>query len=159
MSEKIKDFLIYYNSQRVILFPIYEYITILANNIIKDFDDWGLLENKLITQKEKYFKFFLEKEVDKILESIIIIFKDLDIKIFSIYKDIKLPSEYSKYFKESDKFCKSIKKVLKNKTKYFIDIKDHSLSFKSKGYYKNIRLGDPTGEDLEFLMKFFKIKD
>ncbi|NBO22907.1 hypothetical protein EBU94_06185, partial [bacterium] len=67
-----------------------------------------------------------------------------------------LPSEYKQYFKEPDKFCKNVKKILKNKTKYFKDIKDNSLSLKYKGYYKNIKLGDPTGEDLEFLLKIFK---
>jgi hypothetical protein len=73
---KIKDFLIYYISQRVIIFPIYEYLPIIANNIIRDFEEWDLLKDKKITQKEKYFKFFLEKELDKLLETFIIIFKD-----------------------------------------------------------------------------------
>ena len=60
MSEKtkIKDFLIYYISQRVIVFPLDDYLSILADNIIRDFDEWDLLEDKLITQKEKYFKYF-----------------------------------------------------------------------------------------------------
>ena len=157
MSEKtkIKDFLYYYSSHRVILFPIYEYLPNLADNIIQDFNEWGLLEDKLITQREKYFKFFLEKQLDKILESFIILFKDLNIKIFSLYKETQLSSEYSQYFKEPDKFCKNIKKFLKNKTKHFKDIKNHSLSLNYKGYYKNIKLGDPTGEDLELLIKLF----
>lgn len=157
MSEKtkIKDFLYYYSSYRVILFPVYEYLPVLADNIINDFQEWGLLENKLITQREKYFKFFLEKQLDKILESFIILFKDLNIKTFSLYKEIHLPSEYSQFFKESDKFSKNVKKILKNKTKHFKDIKNHSLSLQYKGYYKNIKLGDPTGEDLELLIKLF----
>ncbi len=70
MSEKskIKDFLIYYISQRVIIFPINEYLPIITKNIIRDFDEWDLLKDKLITQKEKYFKFFLEKELKELME-------------------------------------------------------------------------------------------
>ena len=86
MSEKtkIKDFLIYYISQRVIVFPLDEYLPLLANNIIRDFEEWDLLEGKLITQKEKYFKYFLEKELDILLNLFIIIFKDLNIKILNL---------------------------------------------------------------------------
>ena len=159
MSEKskIKDFLIYYISQRVIIFPINEYLPIITKNIIRDFDEWDLLKDKLITQKEKYFKFFLEKELDKILESFIIIFRDLNIKIFTIYKeDIIINSEYSKYFMKYSEFGKNIKTIIKKKTKYFKEIKNPLLFNNTEGYYKSIRLGVASGEDLEFFSKNFK---
>ena len=130
MSEKskIKDFLIYYISQRVIIFPINEYLPIITKNIIRDFDEWDLLKDKLITQKEKYFKFFLEKELDKLLESFILIFRDLNIKIFTIYKeDIIINSEYSKYFMNYSEFGKNIKTIIKKKTKYFKKIKKRTI--------------------------------
>ncbi len=158
MSEKtrIKDFLIYYISQRVIIFPIDEYLPIIANNIIRDFEEWDLLNGKTITQKEKYFKFFLNKELDKLLETFIIIFRDLNIKIFTIYRNSSLSSEYSQYFMNIEEFGNNIKKILKKKTKYYKEIKNDSLFMNTEGYYKNIRVGIPTGEDLDFFAKNFK---
>ena len=158
MSEKtkIKDFLIYYISQRVIVFPLDEYLPILANNIIRDFEEWDLLDGKLITQKEKYFKYFLEKELDILLNLFIIIFKDLNIKILTIYKDTKLSSEYSKYFINKDEFGNNIKKLYKKKkTKYFISIKENNTLFqKTEGTYKGLKVGIPNGDDLEFFEKY-----
>jgi hypothetical protein len=53
---KIKDFLIYYIPQRIIIFPIYQYLPILADTIIKDLEDWDLIkQNKRISYKEKIF--------------------------------------------------------------------------------------------------------
>ena len=153
MSEKtkIKDYLIYYISQRIIIFPIYEYLPIIANTIIRDFDEWGLLDKKLITQKEKYFKFFLEKELDKLLETFIILFKDLNIKIITVYKEYYLSSEYCKYFINPNEFGNNVKNTIKKKkTKYFREINNDSLFLNTEGYYKNIRVGIPTGEDIEF---------
>lgn len=160
MSEKtkIKDFLIYYISERIIIFPIYEYLPILANTIIRDFQEWDLLDGKKITQKEKYFKYFLEKELDKILETFIIIFKDLNIKIITVYKEVLLNSEYSEIFINPERFSNIVKYTIKKKTKYFREIKNDSLFLNTKGYYKNIRVGVPSGEDLEFFLKLDKSK-
>lgn len=153
---KIKDFLIYYISERIIVFPLDEYLPILANNIIRDFNEWDLLENKLITQKEKYFKYFLEKELDMLLNLFIIIFKDLNVKILTIYKDSVLNSEYSKYFINPEEFGNNIKKLYKKKTKYFKNIKDKKLFSKTEGTYKGLKIGIPSGEDLEFFKKFLQ---
>jgi hypothetical protein len=153
MSEKtkIKDFLIYYIPQRVIIFPIYQYIPILANTIIKDLEDWDLIkEGKLISYKEKYFKFFLEKELDKIISTNIILFKDLKVKIYNIGKDIELPEYYSQYFQHPNNFSNIVNNTINKKTKYFRKIKEDSLFSKTEGIYKNIKVGVPNGEDLEF---------
>jgi hypothetical protein len=155
---KIKNFLIYYISQRIIIFPIYEYLPILANTIIRDFQEWDLLEGKKITQKEKYFKYFLEKELDKILETFIILFKDLNIKIITVYKETLLNSEYSEYFLNYENFSNIVKYKIKKKTKYFKEIKNDSLFLNTEGYYKNIRVGVPSGEDIEFFYKLNKLK-
>jgi hypothetical protein len=153
MSEKtkIKDFLIYYIPQRVIIFPIYQYIPILADTIIKDLEDWDLIkEGKLISYKEKYFKFFLEKELDKIISTNIILFKDLKVKIYNIGKDIELPEYYSQYFQYPNNFSNIVNNTINKKTKYFRKIKEDSLFSTTEGFYKNIKVGVPNGEDLEF---------
>lgn len=148
---KIKDFLIYYIPQRIIIFPIYQYIPILANTIIKDLEDWGLIkEGKLISYKEKYFKFFLEKELDKIISTNIILFKDLKVKIYNIGKDIELPEYYSQYFQYPNNFSNIVNNTINKKTKYFRKIKEDCFFSKTEGVYKNIKVGVPTGEDLEF---------
>lgn len=154
---KIKDFLIYYIPQRVIIFPIYEYLPILANTIINDLEDWDLIKNnKLISYKEKYFKFFLEKELDKILDTNIIVFKDLKVKIYNIGKDIELPEYYSQYFKYPNNFSNIINNTIKKKTKYFREIKEDNLFLTTEGKFKSINVGIPSGEDLEFFHKNIK---
>ena len=148
---KIKDFLIYYIPQRIIIFPIYQYLPILADTIIKDLEDWDLIkQDKLISYKEKYFKFFLEKELDKILDTNIILFKDLKLKIYNIGKDTELPEYYSQYFKYPNNFSKIVNNTINKKTKYFRQIKDDGLFSQTEGFYKNIKVGVPSGEDLEF---------
>jgi hypothetical protein len=153
MSEKtkIKDFLVYYISERIIIFPIYQYLPILADTIIKDLEDWDLTKDgKLISYREKYFKYFLEKELDKILETIKLLFKDLKVKIYTIHKDSELPEYYSQYFEYPNKFSNIVNKIIKKKTKYFREIKNEELFTNTEGVYKTIKVGVPTGDDLEF---------
>jgi hypothetical protein len=156
-KSKIKEHLLIYLNQRVIIFKIDEYLSHIADNIIRDMDEWGLIGDKKITQREKYFKFFLEKELDKILESFIIIFRDLNIKIYTIYKNNTLSIEYSEYFEDINKFGNNIKNILKKKTKYFKYINNNKLLFNNTlGYYKTIKVGIPNGDDLEFFNKYIK---
>jgi hypothetical protein len=156
-KSKIKEHLLIYLNQRVIIFKIDEYLSHIADNIIRDMDEWGLIGNKKITQREKYFKFFLEKELDKILESFIILFRDLNIKIYTIYKNNTLSIEYSEYFEDINKFGNNIKNILKKKTKYFKYINNNKLLFNNTlGYYKTIKVGIPNGDDLEFFNKYIK---
>jgi hypothetical protein len=156
-KSKIKEHLLIYLNQRVIIFKIDEYLSHIADNIIRDMDEWGLIGDKKIPQREKYFKFFLEKELDKILESFIIIFRDLNIKIYTIYKNNTLSIEYSEYFEDINKFGNNIKNILKKKTKYFKYINNNKLLFNNTlGYYKTIKVGIPNGDDLEFFNKYIK---
>ena len=158
-SEKIKDYLIFFPKERVILFSLHDYIHIIANNLISDYDNWGLLDNKLITQKEKYFLFFLEKNIDKIIESFIILFRDLNIKIYTIYKkEYLIDDKYYKFFKDKDTFYKKVLKIFKKKTKYIREVNNNCLVSKFEGIYKNIKIGIPSGEGLEFLLKLNRIK-
>ena len=157
MSEKsnIKDFLVYYISERIIVFPIYEYLPIIANTIIRDFREWDLLDNgKKITQREKYFTYFLEKELQKILDTFVLLFQDLNVKIITVYTETSLPDEYSEFFEDKAKFSNSVKKLLKKKKmKYFRETKTSSLFKTTEGTFKNIKIGVPSGEDKEFLTK------
>lgn len=155
MSEKkIKDLLIYYISERIIIFPIDDYIPTILNHIISNLNDWDLIkEDKPLSFKDKNFKYFLNKELDNILETIIIIFKDLKVKIYTVYNNSELPEEYSKIFENYKSFNKVIKNILNKKTKYFKYINNNSLFKNTKGVYKNIKVGEPTGDDLEFFLK------
>jgi hypothetical protein len=150
---KIKNLLIYYLKYRTIVFPIHEYLPHLADNIIKNFKEWGL-EDNLITQKEKYFKYFLEKEIDVILDMFKMMFHRLNVKILTVYKETSLDKEYQIWFENSDLFSTSVKKIFKKKTKYFKELKKCNLLFKNyKGEFKSIKCGEPTGEEIEFLQK------
>ena len=152
-SEKIKDYLIFFPKERVILFPIHEYFPIIANTIIEDYDEWGLLENKIITQREKYFNFFLEKKLDKILESFIILFRDLNIKIYTVYnKNYKIFPIHKKYIENIDNLYNNLIKKLRKKTKYIKKIEE-SCSFNNfEGCFRGIKIGIPSGENIEFLL-------
>lgn len=152
-SEKIKDFLIYFPQKGIILFPIHEYIPIIANTIINDYDEWGLLENKVISQKEKYFKFFLEKKLDKLLESFIILFRDLNIKIYTVYnKNYKVLPIHTKIIPDIDKFYNTIIKTIRKKTKYISKVDENCDLSSHEGSYRGIKIGISSGENLEFLL-------
>ena len=91
------------------------------------------------------------------MESFIIIFRDLNIKIYTIYKNNTLSIEYSEYFEDINKFGNNIKNILKKKTKYFKYINNNKLLFNNTlGYYKTIKVGIPNGDDLEFFNKYIK---
>jgi hypothetical protein len=151
---KIKKYLVYYMHQRVIIFPVHEYQEILVNQIIKNFIEWELLDNKLITCKEKYFKYFLEKEIDSILDTFRFIFSDLNVKILTVYNNRELSEDSRHWFEEPSKFNKSLIKILKQKTKYFKNVnKDNLLFINAEGEYKGIKIGNPSGAEIEFLQK------
>jgi hypothetical protein len=153
-NKRIKDYLVYYISQRVIIFPIQEYQEIIIDNIVKNFLEWGLLDNKVISCKEKYFKYFLEKEVDSILDSFRVMFSNLNVKILTVYKDTNINDSYDHWFEDSSRFNKVLIKTLKKKTKYFKEIKKDNLLFIStEGKFQGIKLGIPNGEEVEFLQK------
>jgi hypothetical protein len=153
-SRRIKDYLVYYIPQRVIIFPINEYQEVIIDNIIKNFLEWGLLYNKVISCKEKYFKYFLEKEIDSILDSFRMMFSDLNVKILTVYKNIEVGDSYKHWFEDHSQFNKVLVKTLKKKTKYFKEAKKDNLLFiNTEGKFKGIKLGVPTGEETEFLQK------
>ena len=153
-SRRIKDYLLYYIPQRVIIFPINEYQEVIIDNIIKNFLEWGLLDNKVISCKEKYFKYFLEKEIDSILDSFRMMFSDLNVKILTVYKNIEVGDSYKHWFEDNTRFSKVLISTLKKKTKYFKEIKKDNLLFiNTEGKFKGIKLGVPTGEETEFLQK------
>jgi hypothetical protein len=140
--------------QRVIVFPIHEYQEILVNKIVKNFLEWDLLNGKLITCKEKYFKYFLEKEIDSILDSFRFIFSDLNVKILTVYNNKELSDDSKHWFEDYTKFNKILIKNLKQKTKYFKTVnKDNLLFINAEGEYKGIKIGNPSGAEIEFLQK------
>ena len=154
MDIKIKQLLIFYLKYRVIVFPVHLYLPHIADNVIKQFKDWELADDKLITQREKYFKYFLEKEIDAILDVFKIMFKNLNVKILTVYKETHIHRDYQIWFEDYTKFSTNVKKTFKKKTKYFKEIKSNKLLFTNyKGEFKNIKCGDPTGEEDEFLQK------
>lgn len=154
MEIKIKNFLIYYLNYRLIVFPIHEYFPFLADAVIKQFNHWELLENCKITQKEKYFKYFLEKEIDFIIDFIKTVFKNLNIRILIVYKETPLDKKYGAWFEDTFKFSRNVKNIVKKKTKYFKEIKKDNLLFINyKGEFKGFKCGDPSGEEIDFLEK------
>lgn len=153
---KIKDVLVVYLPQRVVVFPLHLYFDKLLSRVLDRLYEWNLLqENKKITGKEKYFNFFLEKEIQDILLEIKIVYKELNLKIFTIYKTKDISLKYKEFLSDEnfvvEVFCKKFKKILK---KYFCNNIPPNLNFKpSNNIFKGLRCGNPTGEEIEFLTK------
>lgn len=152
---RIKDILVVYLPQRIIVFPFHLYIETFLNKIINQMDEWSLLTNKKITGKEKYFKFFVEKEINDILLEIKIVYKSLNLKIFSIYKNSEVNLNCKEFIENENlvlqTICKQFKKICK---KYFSDKIPSNLNFNpSSSLFKNLKCGNPSGEEIEFLTK------
>jgi hypothetical protein len=76
----------------VLIFPFYKFGNEFLFRIFKNLQEWDLLKDKKITGKEKYFKYFVEKEISSIINDITIIFKQLNIKIFTLQKNFIIDS-------------------------------------------------------------------
>jgi hypothetical protein len=151
---RIRDTFIVYLQHRIIIFPLHEYLNSFIKRIIEKMDEWYLIKDKKISGKEKYFKFFVEKEINDILLEIKIVYKDLNLKVFTIFKNQEnLSLDYEEFFEDKNlviqSICKCFKKISK---KYFSDKIPLNLKFNtSTNFYKKIKCGDPTGDEIEFL--------
>lgn len=151
---RIKESLVVYLEQRVIVLPLHLYYNTLLTRVIDRLSDWNLL-NKKITGKEKYFKFFVEKEIQDIILEIKIVYKELNLKILTVYKEFTDFKYHTEFFEEknfiSENICKICKKLFK---KYFKILNSKNLNFNpSNKKFKGLNCGDPTGEEIEFLTK------
>jgi hypothetical protein len=151
---RIKESLVVYLEQRIIVLPLHLYLDTLLTRVIDRLSDWNLL-NKKITGKEKFFKFFVEKEILDIILEIKIVYKELNLKILTVYKDFSEFKKLSEYFEENNFVSEVISKICKKLFKnYFKKLNSNNLNFKpSNKIYKGLNCGDPTGEEIEFLTK------
>lgn len=155
---RVREILIVYLTERIIVFPLHLYFNTFINKILIKLKEWELLNNKKITGKEKYFKFFVEKEINDILLEIKIVYKDLNIKIFTIYNENYTEQnkiDYSSYFLDENLIkkyiCSSFKKTCK---KYFSKNIPKELNFKpTDKLFKGFKCGVASGAEIEFLSK------
>ena len=155
----VRESLIVFLPQRVIIFPFYKFGNEFLFRIFKDLQEWDLLKNKKITGKEKYFKYFVEKEISSIINDITIIFKQLNIKIFTLQKDFIIDSNLLNLIEDKDSLIKHINKIflkLMGK-KYFHKISTNLNFNPSSIMYKNLHCANSTGEEVEFVIKLLKI--
>lgn len=155
---KIKDTLVVYLPQRIIIFPLNLYYDTLLVRVLDRLFEWNLIsDSKKITGKEKYFKFFVEKEIFDILLEIKIVYKELNLKIFTIYKDQQIDLKYKEYIEDekiiSKVICNKFKKILKKY--FFVNLPNNLNFFPSNRLYKGLKCGNPTGEEMEFLTKMY----
>lgn len=155
---KIKESLIIYLPQRIVLFPLDEYVDTLLVKTLNKLYDWDLLSKKKITGKEKYFKFFLEKEILDVLSDIKNIYKNLNLKIFTFYKNPNISSKNLIFLSEDNQVLELILKLFKKICKkYFLKVTSGNLKFNpSTKIFKGIKCGEPTGEEIEFLNLLLK---
>lgn len=155
----VRESLIVFLPQRVIIFPFYKFGNEFLFRIFKNLQEWDLLKDKKITGKEKYFKYFVEKEISSIINDITIIFKQLNIKIFTLQKDFIIDSNLLNLIEDKDNLIKHINKIflkLMGK-KYFYKISTNLNFNPSNIMYKNLHCANPTGEEVEFVIKLLKI--
>lgn len=151
----IKDSLVIYLPQRIIIFPLHKYVNNLISRVLNRLHDWDFDISKKFTGRETYFKFFLEKEILDILTEIKIIFKNFNVKVFTFLKESLVSDLNQEFLSENNSVLKIIVKIFKKVCgKYFIHKLSNNLNFKQGDkIYKNLKCGDPTGEELEFLVK------
>lgn len=156
---KITDVLIVYLSERIIILPIHNYFNILLVKVIDKMFEWNLISNdKKITGKEKYFKFFVEKIISDLLIEIKMIYKKYNLKVILIYKETKISEEFSNFLDENnlikDTFFKMFKKIFKS---YFVKDLPATVKFlPSNNFYKDLKCGQLSGEEKIFIDKIFK---
>jgi hypothetical protein len=155
---KIKESLILYLPQRIIIFPLHLYLNVLISRILNRMHEWDLIKDKKISGKEKYFNFFAEKEILDILSEIKSLYKNLNLKIYTFFKETNISSINSEFLKEENLVIKKISLHFKKICgKYYIEKIPSNLNFnQTKNLFKNLKCGDPTGEELEFLIKLNK---
>jgi hypothetical protein len=152
---KIKDSLVLYLPQRIIIFPLHLYLNVLMSRVLNRLHEWDLIKDKKISGKEKYFNFFLEKEILDILLEIKLVYKNLNLKVFIFLKDSNFSETNLLYIDSKNQILKKI--ILKFKKicgKYFIYNPNINFNFiQTEKTFKNLKCGEPTGEELEFLIK------
>lgn len=112
---KIKDSLTVYLSHRIIFFSLNEYINTLITRILNRMYEWEIHSNKKISGKEFYFKFFADKEISDILLEIKTVYKDLNLKIFTLNKLTSISASNLEYLKEDNCVVKVITNIFKKK--------------------------------------------
>ena len=145
--------------QRIIIFPLHNILENFLIKIVNKYSEWDLLKNKKITGKEKYFKFFVEKEISDIITDIKIVYQNYNIKILTVYKDIiKTLSHLEEYYNDVDFVIKKIFKIFKNNCDtYFLGNVPESYFLNiSNREYKGLRCVDFSGEETEFIIKITK---
>jgi len=153
---KIKDTLVVFLQERVIIFPFHLYIDTFLTNILNKMYEWNLLSStKKISGEEKYFKYFVEKEISSIILDIKIVYKEYNFKIFSIFKDTPQKLHSEEFLQDKEKVINSILRIFKKLCKKYFNQKiPQSINFKqSNKSYKGLAIGEPTGEEIEFLTK------
>lgn len=161
MEGKVKDTLIVYLKEGIIVFPFHLYINKFLCKVLDKLFEWEITSSKKpkFSGREKYFKFFVEKEIKDILLEIKIIYKNLNLKVITIYnQNYEVNFDYSDLIENQTDIIKSIKKIYKNiAKKYFIENLPQTLKFENDSHsYKGIKCGKPLGDEIEFLLKFKK---
>ena len=155
----VKESLIVFLPQRVIIFPFYKFGNQFLYKIFKNLQEWDLLKDKKITGKEKFFKYFVEKEILSIINDITIIYKQLNIKIFTLQRNFIIDNNLINLIEDKDILLKNINKIflkLMGK-KYFHKISDNLNFNTSSILYKNLHCANSTGEEVEFVINLLKI--
>lgn len=150
---KIKEILIVSLEQRIIILPLHLYLNSLLSRVLDRMGEWNLL-NKKITGKEKYFKYFVEKEILDLILEIKIVYKELNLKILTILKKVIIQKNLE-YFEENNSIIDTITSISKKLfKKYFKKIDSENLNFlPSDKKFKGLNCGQFTGEEIEFLTK------
>ena len=155
---RIADTLFLYLEQRIIVFPIHFYMNTLITRVIDRLSDWNILSDKKpkIHGKEKYFKFFVEKEINDILLEVKIVFNKFNFKIITIYnQNYNNDFDYINFIENQENIKKSIISIYKKKfKKYFFQTNLKFLPSNKK--FKNLYCGESKGEEIEFLNKIIK---
>jgi hypothetical protein len=158
MKRKHKQYFVYYVKESVLIFDVFDYIEELAADYVDYCYEWNVVRDDIVSERKNLINVFLETNFTCF--SLVHLNKNEklgDYKTFFYYKEKKNLNEWTRFFKNPEKFIKIAKSFFKKKLNNFIEIKNDIELFQNiKGQYEDIPCLLPTGEDESFLLKTIK---
>lgn len=156
MKRKHKQYFFYYIKENILIFDVFDYIEELGADYVDYCHEWGLVKDDFVLIKPSFIKHFMGYETNKDFFPIILD-KSKQFKVLCFYKEKNQLNEWSKFYKEPNKFINIIRRKLKKDLDNFFEIKENTSLFQNiKGVYQGIPCILPSGEDEDFLLNINK---
>lgn len=157
MKRTNKQYFVYYLKENILLFDVFDYLEEIAADYVDYCYEWHLVKEGYVYEKHKGVKDYLDLYVTDAMIKMNDFALKTNCKILCFYNKKHQFNRWYNFFKDPEKFIKTVKKILKKRLINFIDVSDTYDVFEGvKGTFEGIPCLIPTGEDEEFLLKISK---